>query len=528
MRRFEHPSGTFWAIEIGRVQLTVRWGRIGTTGQQRDLGLTGRDDSVARARDLIARQVALGYNEVTDTKEVVESIVEGKRWYRRFEGGGAYLTIVVDRAHVFEWRGELAERVAEPVHVWKTATFAEAKAKVAGMIAVAITHGMIATTEVEPEVELSPARIVIGTNIALEDQCRASPDDPDPWVVYADWLMVKNDPRGEIAALRMQGKEAEAEAKLAQHRKELFDDGEDGDDLVFRDAIALTSWSHGFPTGATIKIDFDARTELDAIVRRFLALPIAAFIDELRLGLARFESNNDWGPTIRAIAESAQAETMRILCFDEFDANEQEISWTAFGDFSAVWQHLPRLEVLSIKSGEGGTLGTIVLPNLRKFVRISGGLRATELASITNAHWPELEHLELWFGQDRYHAEGHAAQLLPIFEARGLAKLSHLGLVNCEFSESALQHLIGSPLLRQLRSLDLSNGILANREVDLLVANAAQLAHLTSIDVSSNFLLDLDLVRLRKVLPRVISQSQRELEDADDDDVDGRYAAVGE
>src|SRR5262245_11729153 len=36
---------------------------------------------------------------------------------------------------------------------------------------------------------------------ALEAQCRASPDDPAPWAVYADWLIERGDPRGEIAAL---------------------------------------------------------------------------------------------------------------------------------------------------------------------------------------------------------------------------------------------------------------------------------------------------------------------------------------
>jgi hypothetical protein len=161
-------------------------------------------------------------------------------------------------------------------------------------------------------------------------------------------------------------------------------------------------------------------------------------------------------------------------------------------------------------------------------VRVSGGLRASEIASITSATWPALEHLEVWFGRAQYGAEGDAAMLSPIFAATNLPALRHLGIVNCEFSLDAIEALLLSKLLPQLRTLDLSRGIIAARELELLLANADSFAHLTSIDVSENFLDGPQVGQLKRVLPTVTADDQRELEEDEDDGEDHRYARLGE
>jgi predicted DNA-binding WGR domain protein len=135
---------------------------------------------------------------------------------------------------------------------------------------------------------------------------------------------------------------------------------------------------------------------------------------------------------------------------------------------------------------------------------------------------------EIWFGRGQYNGEGHAGHLTPIYAATGLPALRHLGICNCEFSLSAIEGLLASPLLPQLRSLDLSSGIIAVRELEVLLANADKLGHLTSIDVSENYLDEPQVRQLQRALPNVVSTEQRELDQDEEDDDDYRYAALGE
>ena len=176
-----------------------------------------------------------------------------------------------------------------------------------------------------------------------------------------------------------------------------------------------------------------------------------------------------------------------------------------------------------------GVLGTIILPGLKRFVRISGGLRASEIDSICAATWPALEHLEVWFGAGAYGAEGDVPRIRPIFDGIGLPNLHHLGIVNCEFSDSLIEPLAGSVVLPRLRTLDLSNGVMAARATELLLANAAAFRHLASIDLKSNLFTLEEARRVAAALPNVTIGTQREREeDEDDPDEDYRYVALGE
>src|SRR6185503_5293380 len=86
-------------------------------------------------------------------------------------------------------------------------------------------------------------------NRQLEEQCRAAPNDPAPWAVYADWLLERHYLRGELAAMRVRGKEAEAEAMFRASKADLF-----GGDEDLRNAVEITAYRYGFPCAATITL----------------------------------------------------------------------------------------------------------------------------------------------------------------------------------------------------------------------------------------------------------------------------------
>jgi hypothetical protein len=359
------------------------------------------------------------------------------------------------------------------------------------------------------------------SNPELEAQLASATDDKAhvaAATVYADWLQTQNDVRGELAALWLGGKQDGAREWVATNATKLFGALDVKLDIEVYDLV----WKHGFLVGASLKrVSIDSNTDLGAMTREFLALPVARFVTALRFGLESYESDNDWSSTMTAVAESPQAATLRSLRFDDYHSEDCEISWTAFGDFSDAWRSFPVLEELVIRSGEGGNLGEIDLPNLRTFRRISGGLSGDEIRSILSAKWPKLEHLEIWFGSEDYGASGNISMLGDLFGGSAPSTLRHLGLCNAQFAPEIVAALVRSPLLARLSSIDLSGGVLMDSDADVLIANAAKLAHLSKIDLSEN-LLNERMDDLKKALPNAIVDDQRY------DGEDYRYVALGE
>jgi hypothetical protein len=335
--------------------------------------------------------------------------------------------------------------------------------------------------------------------------------------VYADWLQTQGDVRGELASLFLAGQEDEARHWLAANPTKLFG----ALDVKLDNEVTDLIWEHGFLRGASLKRQsIDSATDLAELTRAFLALPVARVVTELRFGLAGYESDNDWSGTLAAVAASPQAATLRVLRFDDYTYEDSEISWTAFGDFSPHWSAFPALEDLRIRSGEGGTLGTLALPNLRTFVRVSGGLGESEIGEIFAATWPKLQHLEVWFGSKNYGAAGKPEHLAPLF-ANPPKSLTHLGIVNCEFLQDVIEPLAKSAVLRQLKTLDLSRGVLTDAEVDLILKHADAFGHLDRIDLSEN-LIEERGGEIYSRLPHAKVEGQRDFDD------DRRYAALGE
>jgi hypothetical protein len=395
-------------------------------------------------------------------------------------------------------------------------TIAEANHTYAEAIHRAGTAGFVSTNSRPPA--------SVRTNPELEADCLAH-DSPETWAVYADWLITENDPRGEIAQLSLAGQADAAKRVLAAHL-DLLGDSTRAYDLRFR---------HGFARGVTIVRDPEhwdsTEGQLHDRLRDFLATPIGRFVDDLRFGLAGFSEANDWAPAMRVAIELI-GPRLRELRFDAWEHSQSEISWVPFGDLAFAWPQLPALELLHIKSGREGKLGVLELPRLKTLIRESGGLAEAEIQAVLDAlragHMPMLEHLELWFGSPNYGAAGSLPMIRPILDGIGLERLRHLGIVNCSFVDDAVDALARSRILAQLDSLDLSNGTLAERGTEFLVAHAPAFRHLASIDLSHNLLVASEVAEIRAVLDNVIVVDQRERDDSDDDVEGNRYVAVGE
>lgn len=360
-------------------------------------------------------------------------------------------------------------------------------------------------------------------NPALEAAVSANRADGGAARVYADWLSSQGDVRGELAALL----QADEQAEVAQWLSENADRVLGAHDVRLGDEVYDLQWTNGFLDQVSLRRGRHggADTDLAELTASVLRLPVATFLRRVRFGLASYESDNDWSATMEAVTSAPQVAQLTTLLFNDYTYEDCEISWTPFGDFSGAWQKLPALEHLHIRSGEGGTLGELVLPRLKRFVRESGGLGTEELDSILRARWPALEHLEVWTGSTTYGAVATLDRVQPLFDGTSTPALDSFGLVNCEFVHECLEPLARSKLLPRLRRLDLSKGALQDRDVDVLLKHADAFRHLVVLDLRENQLEE-GVARIAAVLPNARLGEQRE--PYDDDDEGQRYTAVGE
>ncbi|MCX5746973.1 MAG: hypothetical protein NT062_31265 [Proteobacteria bacterium] len=328
-------------------------------------------------------------------------------------------------------------------------------------------------------------------------------DDPASWHVYADGLAERGDPRGEVALLELAGDVVAADAAFAR----LADLGDLGDDARF-------TRRHGF--AQALHVHSEQPGALAAIATRALALPVAATVRRVEVGLARPDGN--WTPVVNAIAASPIAGRLRALVFDASDQlvrnklEDRRLDHAAMDDYwearaelleacapieldeATVWAPFVALEELTFDGPIRGQLGTLTLPSLRALVLRSDQL--DDLASLVGGPWPRLAHLELSFG-----ASSTIAWPELLVDA-AFPALTHLALRDAP-DDDIVEALVASPLLERLTSLDLS-GTFTTRGVEPLGAHAARFGHLATLELSRSHLTAAMVAALRARLPNLV------------------------
>jgi hypothetical protein len=167
------------------------------------------------------------------------------------------------------------------------------------------------------------------------------------------------------------------------------------------------------------------------------------------------------------------------------------------------------------------SIGKIDMPSLRSFAAHSGSLDEGCIKSIASAKWPNLEDLEIWFGSSNYGASGGIDDIKRILEGKGLEKVRRLGLMNAEFADDICRAIVKAPILKQLRELDLSMGILTEDGAKALLDDKDALAHLEHLNLERGF--------VPKELHKDLSKLCKKVEiGRQNEDREYRYVAVGE
>lgn len=346
--------------------------------------------------------------------------------------------------------------------------------------------------------------------------------DPDAsvWPVFADWLEEQGDARAELIRRALAGDAFDAfvDANASDVLGLLASRERKTHDRSDRPLLEL-EWHNGLLRGAGVRTD-----KVWDDVGHLLRLPVARYLARLSVGLGD-NGALEAATTAEALQTLAgHAAHLRSLFLGDFVyPDECEMSWAQTGELSALWTVAPQLTELKIR-GLVEDLGRIAAPNLVRFTRETSGLKRSELASILEAHWPKLEHLEVWFGDENYGAEPTAEEVAPLLEGKGLPGLTSLGLCNFAFADALVERLVSSPLLPRLKRLDLSKGCLTAEGAQVLARHRDRFAHLEALDLSQNLLSEEAQAELQAALPRVQLDRQR----LDELEEDMRFVAVGE
>lgn len=324
-------------------------------------------------------------------------------------------------------------------------------------------------------------------------------DDDEATQVYADWLEERGDARFEL--IRRAGDTSAFEAFLLANAQPLLGS------LVDNRSLEL-QWRSGVLRGVKLH-DLLAAANATELLR----LPLARHVGTLDLavgvmGIGEGLSALFEGEALARLATSAR-QVKRLLLGDYPHPNSQPGQHSRLGKMAALWQQFPQLEQLTL-GGHVDGLGVIDAPALRRFTRKTGAQTRAELESMTNARWPRLEHLGLWFGRPVHGAACDVDDIVRLLHSTP-PTLTSLSLGSLVSVDALLERLVDWPGVRQLKRLDLSMGYLTDDGASVLLANSGRFAELAELDLSDNRLSPAQLGRLATLCSVVKLDRQRDV-----------------
>ena len=350
--------------------------------------------------------------------------------------------------------GKIGSNGQTTLKTFKTA--AEAQKEYDKLVAEKVKKGYQLVVGAAPQASPPAAGARDLRNPELEQAINANPDDKETWAVYADWLQGHGDPRGELMALQIAGKDKAARAlidrhadyflgPLAGHQKtydgDLGNNGRTNSKAWVTENQQAFLWKFGFIHRARLAHDSYADDEFDGrlaeVLELLLAHPSGRFVAEMAFNSNGDPNENDLQDLIDILACRAPPTLRKITIGDNID----QISWYNVGDLGVLWPAIPNLASLYIEAGSF-TLGSIDAPRLRRAEFKTGGLSQASGLSIATARWPSIEFLDIYYGDDNYGGDCTMAQVAA-------AARAHRPAVRLPISGSGMR---GSPTSSARRS----------------------------------------------------------------------------
>ena len=251
----------------------------------------------------------------------------------------------------------------------------------------------------------------------------------------------------------------------------------------------------------------------ETLVEDILADPELPELTELVIGDWGGAWEDDCQAIIDGIVEHADRFShIEHLFIGDMDYESCEVSWIMQGDYSRLWAALPKLKALTVKGSTDLVLGEIRHENLEELTIICGGLPEEVLASIQEAHLPNLKKLLLYLGVEDYGFDGDPERIRTFLEKSNFPKLTYLGLTDSEIQDELAEVVLNSKYISQIKTLDLSMGSLTDQGGKLLLENLPSHKNVEILDVHYHYMSE-EMVRKLEDLNRLhiaVDASERE------------------
>lgn len=218
-------------------------------------------------------------------------------------------------------------------------------------------------------------------------------------------------------------------------------------------------------------------------------------------------------------------QNLQEIFFGDIVMEESECSWINHGEMSPLLSAFPKLTHLAVRGCGGLNFETIEHKNLRSLVIQCGGLSPAVIESVKDSKLPNLEHLELWLGEENYGGEFELDDLRPFIFDTLFPKLIYLGLKNSEVQDGIAALVAESSILKRIKVLDLSMGTLSDKGGEALLG-CSDLRNLEFLDLHHHYMTAPMMKRFESLGIRVCVDDRQE--DERDEDEIWRFISVSE
>lgn len=276
---------------------------------------------------------------------------------------------------------------------------------------------------------------------------------------------------------------------------------------------------------------YDAEIEWPEVFAKFRAAVDPASVQAIVVGSWSDPYETSSAAVVEAlVAAAGELPALRSLFLGDMTFEDCEISWIVQSDITPLLTAFPRLEHLTVRGGTQLVLTPVRHERLRSLTIESGGLPADVVRAVAASDFPALTDLELWLGTENYGGDSTIDDVAPILTGAKLPRVTRLALSNSDYQDAIASAVATAAIVPQLRTLDLSKGILTNEGAKALLAGQS-LTHLDSLDLKHNYLSSGMRERLQAALTPSVAHLDLDPGNADEDEDDGtiyRSVAVGE
>jgi uncharacterized protein (TIGR02996 family) len=354
-------------------------------------------------------------------------------------------------------------------------------------------------------------------HLDIEAQIREARDDDSPYLVYADWLQAKSDPRGQLIVAQHQlsldpdNKQLrEAERALFSAHGNYFMPPTLGKLAAARrkgDPDATTTevvWRCGYIDRARLARKTSRQPELEAALAELLSHPSAQFLRSVTLGALGTTTEFNYIAMMDAIART-RAPQLEELVIGAFTPEQMELAFSRTGDLSPTLAALPGLRRLVVRSGSVRFANAVKHGNLRELSIVAAELSEPNLRKLVKLAMPALVAFELEVPELRLDAKTFVAN-------KNLAKLRKLALRRTVDTGAVLEAIVKAPFVGTLEELDLSGGDLSDAAAIQIVQYAARLRDLRRLALDGNRISPAALARIQAAVATASAAPQNQAE----------------